>query len=495
LIFLGIWLTLMVAGRSQLFRDPGTLWHPVLGRQILATGRLPRVDSFSFTRAGEPWIDQWWLGDCALALADRASGLDGLLLMTVTALAAFFAWAAARMIRRGVHPLLAVFLTVLAMAAASYHFHPRPHLATILLMGVTMALLCDVEAGRTPLDALAWLFPLDILWANVHGGMVGGVATLALAVTGWGLIWAIGRPGPVRSWRQLLALVALVGGCGFAALVNPYGPALPEAWFALMGSPVLSVVLDEHRPLLDHPGGWIVLPLAGFYLVALLGVLPRAPRVTWCIPLAWLALAFTRIRHGPLFAVTALIALGDLMPHVRWAGWLERQGSELFRIRPQVDRPGGRPWIIPAILVVTTFALQVAGVRAPVVGRGWARLDPAAWPVDLLPDLHAHEHDRPDGTPIFNEMSFGGFLIAYTPGYRVFIDDRAELYGDEGLLAYARAAQIDPGQVDRWADRYGFDLALTVTGSAFDRYLRHARTWALIRETRAASLYRRNSGP
>ena len=46
-------------------------------------------------------------------------------------------------------------------------------------------------------------------------------------------------------------------------------------------------------------------------------------------------------------------------------------------------------------------------------------------------------------------MKFGGFLIAYTPGLRVFIDDRCELYGDDRLIEYGRAHERSPESVDR----------------------------------------------
>ena len=36
-------------------------WHLATGRQILAQGAIPTVDSFSFTRAGEPFFNQGWL--------------------------------------------------------------------------------------------------------------------------------------------------------------------------------------------------------------------------------------------------------------------------------------------------------------------------------------------------------------------------------------------------------------------------------------------------
>ncbi len=126
-----------------------------------------------------------------------------------------------------------------------------------------------------------------------------------------------------------------------------------------------------------------------------------------------------------------------------------RAGSDLYR--PPVPHPSPRPVgldlrpaLIPVGVVLVSLVLQMAGARVPVLGRGWAVLDRRCWPVNLLPELRAYEREHPSGTPIFNEMLFGGFLIYYTPGLRVFIDDRCELYGDEGLQAYAEALERDP---------------------------------------------------
>ena len=240
----------------------------------------------------------------------------------------------------------------------------------------------------------------------------------------------------------------------------------------------------------------MILPMAVVYVAILLGVRPRRPRVTWLIPLIWLGLAFTRIRHGPLFAITALVALADLFPRSCWAAWLVRAGSDLYR--PPVPDPAPRPArldlrpaLIPVGIVFTAVVLQLAGVRVPVLGRGWATLDRRYWPVDLLPELRAYEREHPEGTPIFNEMLFGGFLIYHTPGLRVFIDDRCEIYGDDGLAGLCRGPRARPAQLDRWARDFGFELALTATGSAFDRYLAGHAAGPGFGKTEVASLYRR----
>src|SRR5262249_3309588 len=91
-IFLGIWLILIIAGRDGLFKDPGTLWHIVVGQRILETRQLIYTDPFSFACAGKPWIAQQWLGECVLAILYDIGGFDTILLATATLLAAFFAW-------------------------------------------------------------------------------------------------------------------------------------------------------------------------------------------------------------------------------------------------------------------------------------------------------------------------------------------------------------------------------------------------------------------
>ena len=199
--------------------------------------------------------------------------------------------------------------------------------------------------------------------------------------------------------------------------------------------------------------------------------------------LVWLVLAAGRVRNVPLFALLTAIAAAEVLPASRWAGWL-RQREMLLPARengPTV--PGGQSWpaaVLPLLLVGTTVLLQLAGVRAPVVGRGWAKLDSDHWPVAILAELEQINRSSPQGTPIFNDLNYGGFLIYHTPRLRVFIDDRCALYGAELLQQYDRARREDPAQIDRWQQQYGFRYALVETATPFDRYLRDSKTWIMI---------------
>jgi hypothetical protein len=523
--FLAVWLGLMLVGRSTLLRDPGTFWHVVLGRQILTTGQFPRTDAFSFTFSGRPSIADQWLAEVVMAAIHRAAEWDGLLLATSALLAAAYAWIGGRLVRSGLHVVPAVLVLAVVLMTSSHNFHARPLVVTILFQAWVVGLLVDVEAGRAAPGRLWWLVPLCTVWSNMHGGVLGGIGTAGLAVAGWCLAWVLGQPSPVRSVRDVITLAAMTGACGLTVLASPYGLALPRAWLHTMSMPLTDLIQEHGRLSLAEPYGWSFVLLAVLYVVVLAGAAfgrgwrpsrfsrnrglsqfsrsengtvpftsPTPPRlrVTWLIPLVWLLLAYQRVRNLPLFAVTAAVVLADLLPWSRVARWLAER--DLFRfpsggLDGTNRRTGFRAAILPAVLVAAVAMLQVAGVRAPLVGRDWARFDPQRWPVGLVDELQKIARQSPEGTPIFNDLDLGGFVIYHAPRLRVFIDDRCALYGGEFLQAYDYARLEDPAQLDRWRRQYGFAYALVQSGTQFDRHLKGTGQWMLIRRTPAAALY------
>lgn len=507
-LFLGVWLVLLVGGRSRFFRDPGTFWHVAVGDRVIESGFFD-TDPYTFTFAGHTWIPQQWLGECAMSVAHSVGGLDTLLLGTATILAAVFAGLGVRLLRAGFHPSVVAVLLAGGVAASSGHFHVRPHLATIAGMAVVMVYLTDVENGRLPLLRLLWLVPVVWLWSNIHGGVLGGLATFALAITGWTANWRLGRESPVQDRRDWLRLAGIWLGCVAVCFANPYGYRLPWSWVEVYRMSSLPEIIREHSPI--DPGEWAGVTVIGFgvvYILLLATVPVRRVRVVWLLPVVWFVLACMRVRHAPLFAVGALVGIADLFAFSRIAAGMVRRKSDLFRppAGPPEDetvRESAAPFALPAALVCLALIFQAAGIGVPVLGRGWARLDPTIWPVELLPELRAHEYDRPGGTRIFDEYHYGGFLIQQTPGYRVFIDDRCELFGDQFLIRFVVTKDLladnlyeSPAQpFAEWQAEYGpFDLALVETGGGFDLALARIPAWEVVRRTETATLYRKAGG-
>jgi hypothetical protein len=490
-VFFLIFFTFMIGGRSRLFRDPGTFSHITFGQHMLSSAHLIRTDYFSFTANGEPWIAQQWIAECIMAIVHKLAGLDGLLVLTVAAMAFLYAWVARRLIHKGIHPLLSMLIIAVALAASTHTFHVRPHMASILFLGFMFSRLCNFEVGRASLRSLFWFIPLCALWTNIHGGVLGGLGTIALTFFGWSFFRIIGQKSPIKTYKEMIILSCLLGACVPTILINPYGLDMPRAWLSIIQSPVIPEIIQEHGSLIKTDA-WMILAFGIFYIVSLIGTFPKCPRATWLIPLVWFVLSCSRVRHGPLFAITAAVAMADMFPHVRWGKWLSRKGSEICRIKPfdyVQNRNSILPWTIPLAIILGMLVYVSFSESTLHSGQGWAKLNPQHWPTELIPELKKYEKARPAGTPIFNDMLLGGFLIHFTPGLRVFIDDRCELYGDDRLLAYVHA---EPSQFEEWAQRYRFDIALTKSGSSFDRYLKKNTGWRVVKQGSAATLFRRS---
>lgn len=501
-VFGSVCLLLLAAGRDKLFRDPGTFFHTVAGEHILDNGHLIYQDSFSFTRFGEPWIAQQWLGECIMAVTQRMAGLDGLLVVTVSLIALLYSNLALRIERSGMNLVLGSLILALSLATASHHLHVRPHVVTILLMAVVYWKLCDVDTGQAGPGSLVWFIPMFAIWANIHGGILGGLLTLFLSVAGWTLAWKLGWSGPIRDRKHLKSLWVLTLMCFATPFANPYGSDLPAVWLEIMRSQAVSELIQEHASVITllKQGDaaslatmTLLLCLGLFYLALLAGTYSKDRRVTWFIPAVWFVLSLTRIRHAPLFAVMAVVTIAEMFPHCRWVHNLGNRGLVTFRVREMAHEERALPvfrYLLPAVMIVVALIAFHGSAQLPSTAQKWVKLDGAHWPIEILPELQAIEKSRPRGTPIFTDMLFGGFLIYHTPGLRVFIDDRCELYGDEFIIKYVKADRSD---FEAWTKAYRYDLALLSPDSNYEKYFEENPDWLVVKRSRAAVLYEKRN--
>lgn len=484
----GMCFALLAVGRDRMMRDPGTLWHTVVGEDILTSGHITDTDRFSFTFGGKPWMAQQWLGEVAMALIHRAAGLDGLLLAACAILAATYASVAARFHRRGLPTFNAIFITLIVIAASSFHFMPRPHLATIAFTALTFAILVDVEAGRATARRL-WLLPIIIaVWTNIHGGALGGVAMIGIVCGGWiPLALLQKRPAPA----SIFMLVSITILSAAATLANPFGWRLPQLWVDLMSMKSLPLIMVEHAPLQPaSPEGIMILVLGAGYAIACFNARRAGLRVTWLVPIVWFLLGLSRIRHGPLFAITAAIALADIIPAA-----LPRLSSNVGGMAAVVGgharadaRSRRSPWfLVPTLTIATILALQYMRLELPLIGSGWARLGPANWPVAATDVLRDELKSPTANGRVFNALNFGGYLIYRLPEAKIYIDDRCELYGETGLSDYLDLMR-NPARFDEVARQHDLRAAIIRSRSRLADHLvkspewtqRHQDEWAAV---------------
>ena len=71
------------------------------GAEILATGRIPTVDTWTFTVQGQPWLDQQWGAQVVLRLVESVGGWVGLAVFRAVLVGVIFGGTALIAVRRG----------------------------------------------------------------------------------------------------------------------------------------------------------------------------------------------------------------------------------------------------------------------------------------------------------------------------------------------------------------------------------------------------------
>jgi hypothetical protein len=424
-------------------------WHIAAGRWILGRRALPGTDPWGFT-PGRPWLNHEWLSDVLYAGWIRLFGMPSLALWKWGLIIATFGLLFHLLWRRSGSASAAWLAMLLAGLISQPFLDVRPHLYTLLGF---VAVLSLTLLPRRPARALPLLF---LVWANLHGGVIFGLMTLAVALGAWAL-WQPDEADlpPRRRWIE-------AAGIGLASLlataVNPYGfEVLLQPLRYAAGSSIYVALLNEWQPAFT-PGG-LHSPLfpwgiAAFGLAAaglLIGGSPARQRfaerdltalVGLILGALTLAMALKSRRFIPLFAIAQALPLSLVLSSLLAA---LRGGREARR--------GWLAALLPAAaLLVGIVRLEPYPLRP---GAFHSLTDEDTFPVDSCNFLRAnHLTGR-----IFTDYNWGGFLELCTDGQaRVFIDGRADtVFAPETFRQYLQIERQEPG----------WEAALEATGADF----------------------------
>jgi hypothetical protein len=466
LVFLLVMLLILIGGRHALFNDPGTLWHLRLGRDILSTGTVPRLDTLTYTHGGEPWVDQSWAFDAGLALVVDYAGWPVAIALAVILLASVYAALTKGLIGDGFAPIIAVYVALTAVAIGCIHFLIRPHLITLAFVYLSLK-LCQKQHERGGW-IVAWVPVLTALLANLHGGFLAlpgivATATVAHAVSGR---WDNARKREVV--RFGLAFVA----CCLAGLINPYGFGLYRHVGNLLVTSGVTTLIEEYQPAPFGKAETRVLEMTVLALMALPAVVSsRTDRYQLVHLLVWLHLALSSVRNAPLFAFAAAGPLATLL-----------EGLPITFRDFWSDHKSRIAWI-PAFSV-GLLCMALAGVSL-------GGFKPGKWPFPALATLNR----QPTSSHLFHEQDWGGLISSEcSPPRPSFVDDRFELFGKEAILEYAEALAGGPAWVTiRDRDQIGLVWVRPERGLA--KRMAEEHQWKELYRDKVSVLYGRDVPP
>jgi len=439
-----------VLGSSQMiFNDGDVSWHIATGQWILDHRAIPHTDPFSFTWLGKPWVPIEWLAEVIYASAYRLAGYAGVAALVTAALMALHAIVylnASRWVRAALLPIVAMDFVLIPMLLA------RPHLLTWPLLAVwTLLMLRAREQDRAPPLVAAALM---IVWANLHGSFVFGLA-IAAAFGLEAMVDSADRPRAFRQW--LVFGVA----CCLACLVN--GNGLEGALHPLRFTHLKMLpLIDEwkHSTPQMTPFFFAVLAIT---LSLIVWKRPRLPWVRWLLLAAMLGLALLQVRHQAMLAIVAAMILPQ--------GFA--RGAEPAT---NGDRLSGRIALAGATLLVALRA--VMPLQPP---------DNEANPWKLIAMVPPQLRSQ----PVLNGYSMGGPLIL--SGIRPYVDGRGDMYGDDLVVGYADIVHGDADAFNQAVQRWNIRWAILPLESKLVPLIARSPQWRLVARDKVGVIYERIS--
>jgi hypothetical protein len=449
-----------LAGLFPLF-NADAYGHLAQGRQIVALGRVPKVDLFSFWKS-EPqrWSNYEWGYDWLSWLAYDHLGANALILAKCAALGVlgYLLVALAFRLSRGVPSSGPIALTalLLALPVARFRFTVRPQIVglvfpAILLTGIGV-LYSESASSRRKAWTLAGLAVLHLLWVNMHGSHLLGVVIAALFAA-----FAVRTP----ALRWMVGLVALQLA---ATACTPFG-------LGIASDAISHVLRPEYRELVVEWSAWS----------------PKDP---------------IRLLAAPV--VTALFVLVAMRPVVRGSRFGLAYGALCVVLSIMAFR--SMRFVAHQLLFCAPFI--AAGLsQLPALGslrRGWVALAGAAalfsllWTTQLVPALgfgfgepkreypwaSADVIDRAVHDPrIVASLQDSWVLMFAAPSAKLLIDGRVPFYGPDMIRDVGRSF-ADPARFAEQLEGYGVNTVVIDHTRAdhipATEYLDTASHWNLV---------------
>ena len=469
-------------------------WYLASGQRILQTHSIPKTDPFSYTAEGRPWVNHMWATQVLFTLLWEQWGRYALIgLKTATIVATF--WVVLGTMRvRGVHPLLASAVTLLAAWTGAEFWHARPQMFTYLFVAVLIWLLRPGWEHRRVL--LALVPALVVLWVNLHAGFMMAFLVIGLIGLGTALPALVDPARRPAGWRvagltALLGLMAVV-----ASLLNPFGAhAILFPLEVVQSAPFMTSTIEWFPPNFHHRSFRALELMLLLLFPAFAWGRSRLGAADVALVLVFANLGLTSVRHVPLFAIVAAPILADALQaalartrRIDWAGIRAAVRRRLPSLAPALTAPGA-PLVAGAALLVTAVSAHWAGMAQVPTNPLRLDLDEGRYPTRTMAFIR--ENRLPPR--LFSVYAWGGYeLFRLYPEYRMFMDGRTHVYGPEVLKEFLDVVNVSP----RWQtvlDKWQVQTILALRASPLTETLRAQGGWRLVFNEREAVVFVRET--
>lgn len=432
LIFLYTWQPLQ--GNSDVFA------HAAIGQWILQHRSIPHHTLFLWSQTND-WVAHSWLSEVGIYSLYSVFGSGGDVACVVATLVVIsttflMVW---RTRDQFDIPIALPILFCLGILSASVRFLPRPEVFTDLFTAIVLTRLIAMsrvgkeslssnKGKNSPLSYLSW-FCLFVLWTNLHGAVLQGLALIFLT-----LIGELVQLKSATAFKEKLILLAI---CSAALLVNPYGIHYLSIYTQIHSA--VFRMIEEWSPLFatPMPSNAIIISLGVVVGCALMVILIDKPLVIG--ELLWWGFSLAAVlssRRNIMLCTVVDLAL--ICNHIGLLGRLEQSlkskvastnlgSSSILR---------GLPYVSQALL----FVAIVANADFVTRSRPLELTRPDKLPINQVSFLEARHVEG----KIFNDYNTSGYMEWRLHDHNTLFVDILNAYSDDIVGPWAQAMLGSP---------------------------------------------------
>ena len=419
---------------------------------LVASREIPRVDQYSAVAAGRPYLAHEWLSGIVFLGVFNLGGGEALTVFRALVMLAILLLLWFSLEKRARSFILTAPLLALAVYIILERMFVRPHAFTLLFLCIWVFSL-ERWRRRRRLSYLILLVPLQILWANLHGGYImapilGAIMTASAAffvlVPSWSKTESY-------DWSDVLKLAVLTAACLAASVVNPYGLHLLEFSLdlGLASDYIKQFVYEWGSPFADNYWGRAYGSDVALSLFILMwsGLALNVKR--WPLLDALLALLATVMTAQAIRFIPFIGILGFPITVRAWLAVADTHAeSFLVKRRPLLEAS------VFALIFASTlvYGFPLDKVTHRNIGWGFGGRLP-------YKTVHFMQEQGLEGT-IFNDYIDGSYIQHHlAPRILPVMDSRIDLYGSELTREYF-SSRDDPVKFFQYLNKYQVSLIL-----------------------------------
>jgi hypothetical protein len=451
-------------------KDPDFWWHLKTGEYIVQTGSVPETDPFAYTSTPKDPLSpesvrikfilaQYWLAQVLFYWVFHTFDFQGIIFLRAFILTAlmFLLYRAIR--REGFGIYTSAIAVIPAVLIFKTFTGERPQLFSFLFSFLIVFLIegfrrrtyskycqdISVVIARNPehfrddeaissslqnttprsprpdcfaprddkIKPVFYLIPIPIimlLWSNVHGGFIVGIALLLCYLVAEWVKYFLKKFSSPLSIGQLKLLSGFIIVSILVTLINPNTYKIIPFLFELESGAYKGMIVEAMSPVVLFRSGFYEIQFFIFFallLVSLLLLLVNMKNLDLTDIIIFAMLAVTSLSMARFIPFLAPFAILIIARHSK--EFMQRIPKVFETIRKNIEIPLNSFFIIVIILMLINGNLFKEGIRGNKYPEGAAR---------FLRENHIAGN-------MFNPYVWGGYLMwALYPEYKVFIDGR-----------------------------------------------------------------------